>query len=68
MISVSLLVLLVIVAFIAVKYGKAKMGTLILGVCVGLAMANTEFGTWSLDALNELLNSLFTGANEMAGA
>ena len=68
MITVSLLVVLLIAAVIAVKYGKAKIATLVLGVCVGLAMASTEFGSWSLTALNDLINSLFNGANEMAGS
>ncbi|GAA4692117.1 hypothetical protein APR04_005779 [Promicromonospora umidemergens] len=68
MITVSLLVLLSIVSFIAVKYGSAKVGTLVLGVCLGLAMASTSFGVWGVEALNDLLNNLFTGANEMAGA
>ncbi|MEU4364372.1 hypothetical protein [Promicromonospora sp. NPDC023987] len=68
MITVSLLVFLVLVSFIAVKYGSAKVGTLTLGVCLGLALASTSFGMWGVDALNDLLNSLFTGANSMAGA
>ncbi|MFI2365662.1 hypothetical protein [Promicromonospora sp. NPDC019610] len=65
MITVSLLVFLLIVAFIAVKYGSAKVGTLTLGVCLGLALASTSFGMWGVDALNDLLNNLFTGANGM---
>lgn len=65
MISVSLLVVLLIAAWIAVQYGKAKVATLILGICLGLALANTSFGAWGLDALNALLNNLFTGANNM---
>ncbi|MCP2266398.1 hypothetical protein ACFQHV_06555 [Promicromonospora thailandica] len=65
MISVSLLVVLLIAAWIAVQYGKAKVATMLLGVCLGLALANTSFGAWGLDALNALLNNLFTGANNM---
>jgi hypothetical protein len=65
MITVSLLVVLLIAAFIAVKYGKAKVGTLTLGVCLGLALASTSFGMWGVEALNDLLNNLFTGANDM---
>lgn len=65
MISVSLLVVLLIAAWIAVQYGKAKVATLILGICLGLALANTSFGAWGLDALNTLLNNLFLGANNM---
>jgi hypothetical protein len=65
MISVSLLVVLLVAAWISVQYGKAKVATLILGVCLGLALANTSFGAWGLDALNTLLNNLFLGANNM---
>lgn len=65
MISVSLLVVLLIAAWIAVQYGRAKVATMVLGICVGLALANTTFGAWGLDALNALLSNLFTGANNM---
>lgn len=65
MIPVSLLLILLICAWISVQYGKAKVGTLILGVCLGLALANTSFGAWGLDALDALLNSAFSGANDM---
>lgn len=65
MITVSLLVVLLIAAFIAIKYGKAKVATLTLGICLGLALASTSFGMWGTEALNDLLNNLFTGANDM---
>ncbi|MDR7383515.1 hypothetical protein [Promicromonospora iranensis] len=65
MINVSLLVVLLIAAWIAVKYLKVKIGGLLLGVCVGLALASTSFGMWGTEALNELLVNMFSGANNM---
>jgi hypothetical protein len=65
MIPVSLLLILLIAAVIAVKYGKAKIGTMLLGVCLGLALASTSFGMWGTEALNDLMNNLFAGANDM---
>lgn len=65
MITVSLLVVLLIAAYIAVKFLKVKIGGLLLGVCLGLALASTTFGMWGTEALNDLLNNLFTSANDM---
>lgn len=65
MINVSLLVVLLIAAFIAVKFLKVKIGALLLGVCLGLALASTSFGMWGTEALNDLLVSMFSGANDM---
>lgn len=66
MISVSLLVVLLGITFIAIKFGKAKVPTMVLGVCLGLALASTDFGIWGVQALNDLLNQLAAAANEMA--
>lgn len=44
MVTMPLFVILSLIAYVAVKYAGAKLGTMIFGLLVGLSMASTSLG------------------------
>ena len=58
MLSIPLVLLLGILAFGLVKWGKQKVSGVIVGVLFGIALASTAVGPPILDGLNTLSNSI----------
>jgi hypothetical protein len=67
MVTAPLFIVLLIAAFIAVKYTATKPGGLFLGVLVGLSLSSTSFGPPILTALQNGMTMVINGASGIAG-
>jgi len=60
-ISVSLFLLLLFVAYVAIKWGPLSIGPVLLGVAVGLTGAGTPIGPPLVSGLNTVATTVVTG-------
>jgi hypothetical protein len=67
MISAPLFIVLLVAAFVAVKYGNVKPTAMFLGVVLGLSLASTSFGPPLLGAIQDGLSMAISGASSVAG-
>lgn len=67
MVTAPLFIILLVAAFIAMKYGNVKPGAMLLGVLLGLSLASTSFGPPLLGALQDGLSMAVSGASSVAG-
>ena len=58
MLSIPLVLLLGLLAFGLVKWGKQKMSGVVVGVLFGIALASTAVGPPILNGLNSVSNSI----------
>lgn len=67
MLSIPLVVLLGLLAFGLVKWGKQKMSGVVVGVLFGLALASTAVGPPILDGLNSVSSSVVRAVSSTVG-
>ena len=58
MLSIPLVILLGLLAYLLVRYGKQKVSGMVVGVLFGLALASTALGPPILRGVNVLSESL----------
>lgn len=68
MVTAPLVIILAIATFLAVKYGSAKPGSMVLGVLFGLSLASTTIGPPMLGALQDGMTSVVSSVSAVAGA
>lgn len=67
MLSIPLVVLLGLLAFGLVKWGKQKMSGVVVGVLFGLALASTAVGPPILDGLSSVSSSVVRAVSSTVG-
>ncbi|MGL5825769.1 MAG: hypothetical protein ACRCYU_13310 [Nocardioides sp.] len=67
MLTMPLFLVLLLIAFVAVKYGATKLGPVVLGVLLGLTMASTAFGPPLTNGLEQFSRTLVATISQAAG-
>ena len=68
MVTVPLFLILLIVAYVSVRHGKAGAGGMVLGVLLGLAMASTAIGPPLLNGLTSLSTTVIRSISAATGS
>jgi hypothetical protein len=68
MVTAPLFFVLLVAAFVAVKYANVKPGVLILGVLLGLSLASTAVGPTVLTWLQDGMTAVISSATRVTGA
>ncbi|HEY8717738.1 hypothetical protein [Pengzhenrongella sp.] len=67
MVTLPLFLILLVVAYISVRHGKARPGGMVLGVLLGLAMATTAIGPPLLAGLTTLSTTAIQAISSAVG-
>jgi hypothetical protein len=68
MVTLPLFLVLLIVAYVSVRHGKAGAPAMVLGVLLGLAMASTAIGPPLLSGLTTLSTTVIHSISAATGA